>query len=82
MVFLCRALSECEPEAKHELSANDTCALNEHERKRRANLVQQVYVECLVNASRSLIDFVTIQNSIRKTAVSQLVFCSCSYFAI
>ncbi len=52
MVYLCRALSECEPKAKHELSANDTCALNEHERKRRANLVQQVYVEYLVNASR------------------------------
>ena len=29
-----------------------------------------------------LSDYVTIQNSIRKTAVSQLMFCSCSYFAI
>ena len=38
--------------AKHELSANDTCALNENERKRSANLVQQVYVEHLENASR------------------------------
>ena len=25
---------------------------------------------------------VTIQNYIRKTAVSQLMFCECSYFAI
>ena len=33
--------------AKHELSANDTCALNESERKRSTNLVQQVYVEHL-----------------------------------
>ena len=38
--------------AKHELSANDTCALNENERKRSTNLVQQVYVEHLENASQ------------------------------
>ena len=38
--------------AKHELSANDTCALNENERKRSTNLVQQVYVEHLVKPSR------------------------------
>ena len=38
--------------AKHELSANDTCALIENERKRSTNLVQQVYVEHLVNASQ------------------------------
>ena len=42
--------------AKHELSANDTCALNENERKRSTNLVQQVYVEHLVNASQRLIE--------------------------
>ena len=35
-----------------ELSANDTCALNENEQKRRSNLVQQVYVEYLMKASR------------------------------
>ena len=40
--------------AKHELSANDTCALNENERKRSTNLVQQVYVEHLENASQRL----------------------------
>ena len=38
--------------AKHELSANDTCALSENERKRSTNLVQQVYVEHLENASQ------------------------------
>ena len=42
--------------AKHELSANDTCALNENERKRSTNLVQQVYVEHLENASQRLIE--------------------------
>ncbi len=57
MVYLCRALSECEPKTKHELSANDTCALNEHERKRRANLVQQVYAEYLVKPSQRLTEF-------------------------
>ena len=34
-----------------EFSANDTCALNENEQKRRSNLVQQVYVEYLVKPS-------------------------------
>ena len=38
--------------AKHELSANDTCALKGNERKRSTNLVQQVYVEHLVKASQ------------------------------
>ena len=42
--------------AKLELSANDTCALNENERKRSTNLVQQVYVEHLENASQRLIE--------------------------
>ena len=42
--------------AKHELSANDTCALNENERKRSTNLVQQVYVEHLENASQRLVE--------------------------
>ena len=49
--FSCRALNESEPKAKLELSANDTCALNENEQKRRSNLVQQVYVEYLVKPS-------------------------------
>ena len=59
MPFLCRALSESEPKAKLELSANDTCALNENERKRSANLVQQVYVEHLVKPSQRLTEFFT-----------------------
>lgn len=45
--------------AKHELSANDTSALNENERKRSTNLVQQVYVEHLENASQRLTEFFT-----------------------
>lgn len=52
--FLCRALSESKLKARLELSANDTCALNENERKRSTNLVQQVYVEHLENASQRL----------------------------
>ena len=54
--FLCRALSESKLKAQLELSANDTCALNENERKRSTNLVQQVYVEHLENASQRLIE--------------------------
>ena len=57
--FLCRALSESKLKAQLELSANDTCALNENERKRSTNLVQQVYVEHLENASQRLTEFFT-----------------------
>ena len=42
MPFLCRALSESKSKTQLELSANDTCALNESERERSTNLVQQV----------------------------------------
>lgn len=52
--FLCRALSESKSKTQLELSANDTCALKENERKRSTNLVQQVYVEHLENASQRL----------------------------
>ena len=55
--------------AKHELSANDTCALNENERKRSTNLVQQVYVEHLVNASQRLMrNFYQHLNTTKYTA--------------
>lgn len=37
-----RTLSESEPNAKDELSESHTCALNESERERSTNLVQQV----------------------------------------
>ena len=37
-----RALSEAKPKAKAGLSASHTCALNESERERSTNLVQQV----------------------------------------
>ena len=37
-------------------------------------------VKCMVDQKSKI--KVTIQNSIRKTAVSQLMSCSCSYFAI
>ena len=53
---ICRILSESKLKAQLELSANDTCALNENERKRSTNLVQQVYVEHLENASQRLIE--------------------------
>ena len=52
MSFYVEHLENASQMAKHELSANDTCALNENERKRSTNLVQQVYVEHLENASR------------------------------
>ena len=45
--------------AKHELSANDTCVLNENERKRSTNLVQQVYVEHIEKLSQRLTEIFT-----------------------
>ena len=52
MSFYVEHLENASQMAKHELSANDTCALKENERKRSTNLVQQVYVEHLENASQ------------------------------
>ena len=36
--FSCRALNESEPKAKHEFSANGTCALSEDEPKEKSEL--------------------------------------------
>ena len=44
-VFSCRALNESEPKAKHEFSANGTCALSEVESKTKSEVSAQVDVE-------------------------------------
>lgn len=36
--FSCRALNESEPKAKHEFSANGTCALSEDEPKEKSEV--------------------------------------------